>query len=287
MNAAATPGGVPGRTAFVTGASTGLGRAFAGMLLAEGKRVWATSRDASRLPVLPGLTPIVLELSNGDAAEAAFLAADDAAGGFDIVINNAGYSVFGGFEATDFADWRLQLEVMLVNTAGLTHAAMRRMLSRCERDRQPRAIVNVSSLAAEFPLPFQSGYNMVKAGLSALGESLAYETRGTTLFIIDLRPGDCRTGSEAAVRRPVPAHAYEGSGERRAAMERVWAQFVRLMEEGAPPQSVAAALRRALVRGRSATVRAGPYFQAVVAPFLARFGPLALRRRIQARYFRL
>src|ERR1700754_3339198 len=88
------------RTAFITGASTGLGKAFAEMLLAEGVRVWGTARDVVRLADLTQahsgrFTPLALDLRDGEKAEAVFVAANTAAGGFDIVINNAGYGVFG------------------------------------------------------------------------------------------------------------------------------------------------------------------------------------------------
>jgi hypothetical protein len=58
-----------------------------------------------------------------------------------------------------------------------------------------------------------------------------------------------------------------------------------MMRGGPPPAHAAANLRRALLRHRSGTLRTGRFFQAVVAPFIARFGSLNLKRRIQARYF--
>jgi hypothetical protein len=61
--------------------------------------------------------------------------------------------------------------------------------------------------------------------------------------------------------------------------------FEAMMRSGPPPEHAAAALRRALLRHRSGTVRTGRFFQAVFAPFLARFGSLDLKRRVQARYF--
>jgi short-subunit dehydrogenase len=267
------------RTAFVTGASTGLGRAFAEMLLADGVRVWGTSRDAARLKPLTdahsGFTAVALDLRDGAAAEAVFLAADQAAGGFDLVINNAGYGVFADFAETEFEVWQQQLQVMLVNTARLAHAALRRMRAgggrRC-------ALVNISSLAKEFPLPYQSGYNICKAGLTALSESLMIETEETNVVVLDVRPGDYRTDFEGSVLRP----NAETSGSR---VRRAWAAFERMMRTGPNPAHAAATLRRALLRGRSGTVRTGRFFQAVAGPFLARFGSLRLSRRVQARYF--
>ncbi len=264
-------------TAFVTGVSTGLGRAFAEMLLADGVRVWGTARDTARLTELAkdkNFTPIALELRDGAAAEKGFLAADAAAGGFALIINNAGYGVFGDFAATDFAVWQEQLEVMLINTARLSHAALRGM-----RARNHGALVNISSLAAEFPLPFQSAYNMAKAGLTALNESLMIETAGTGVIVLDVRPGDYRTDFEGSVRRQ--------PGAATPAMARAWAAFGKMMETGPAPTHAAAALRRALLRRRSGTVRCGRFFQAVLAPLLSRLGSLPLRRRVQARYFDL
>jgi short-subunit dehydrogenase len=270
------------RTAFVTGASTGLGRAFAAMLLADGVRVWGTSRDPARLESLaarrstaatpPAFTPVTLDLRHGAHAEAAFREADSEAGGFDLVVNNAGYGVFAEFTAADFAVWREQLEVMLVNPARLSHAALRGMLAR-----RHGALVNISSLAAEFPLPFQSAYNIAKSGLSALNESLMLETAGTGVVILDVRPGDYRTDFEGSVLRP--------TGENPPRLARAWSAFAAMMQTGPAPAHAAASLRRALLRHRSGTVRTGRFFQAVLAPFLARFGSLALKRRIQARYF--
>lgn len=270
------------RTAFVTGASSGLGRAFVEMLLADGVRVWGTSRDAARLDAMvarypapqPAFTAVALDLRDGARAEAIFREADHAAGGFDLVLNNAGYGVFDEFAAADFAVWEEQLRVMLVNTARLSHAALCGMLAR-----RRGALVNISSLAAEFPLPFQSAYNIAKAGLSALNESLMMEVSGTGVVILDVRPGDYRTDFEGSVRRP-----QSGPAPR---MARAWAAFAAMMETGPAPDHAAAALRRALLRNRSGTVRTGRFFQAVLAPLLARFGSRALNRRIQARYFHL
>lgn len=264
------------RSAFVTGASTGLGRAFTGMLLAEGVRVWGTSRDATRLAEFSRshaalFTPVALDLRDGAAAEKKFLEAAGAAGAFDLVINNAGYGVFGQFAATEFDQWREQMEVMLINTARLSHVALRGMLAK-----NHGALVNISSLAAEFPLPFQSAYNVVKSGLTALNESLILETAGTGVVILDVRPGDYRTDFETSVRRP--------PGETTPRMTRAWNAFAEMMRTGPDPADAAADLRRALLRRRSGTVRTGRFFQAVVAPFIARLGSLPLKREIQARY---
>lgn len=267
------------RTAFVTGASTGLGLAFAEMLLREGVAVWGTARDPGRLPARAGFHSVRLDLADGDRAEAAFREAEREAGGFDLVINNAGYGVFGAYAQTEFAIWERQFQVMLVNTARLAHAALGSLLTR-----KRGALVNISSIAGEFGMPYQSVYNAVKAGLSALNESLMYEVKGTGIIVIDFRPGDYRTDFEGSVQRPDQLGLDVAASGR---MTRVWTAFETMMRSGPPPAHAADSLRRALLRGCSGTVRTGRFFQAVVAPFLARLGSLALKRKIQEHYFGL
>jgi short-subunit dehydrogenase len=153
--------------------------------------------------------------------------------------------------------------------------------------RRRGALVNISSIAGEFGMPYQAVYNTVKAGLSALNESLMYELHDTGVIVIDFRPGDYRTDFEGSVRRPVQDAALAADKINAARMARVWKSFVAMMASGPSPEHAADSLRAALLRGRSDTVRTGRFFQAVLGPFLARFGSLSLRRRVQEKYFGL
>jgi short-subunit dehydrogenase len=267
------------RTALVTGASTGLGRAFVDMLLDEGVRVWGTGRDPERLPVRTGFTPVALDLDSDQSVEAAFQLADGAAGGLDLVVNSAGYGLFGPFAEREFADWRRQLEAMFVRTLQLSHLALRGM-----RARRRGALVNISSLAVELPLPFMSGYNAAKAGLSAFSESLMVEVAGTGVIVIDFRPGDYRTGfnqTMQATSDPLPPSASPTSPR----VQHAWARLEANLQSAPAPARAAGDLRRALRRGRSATVRSGSFFQARLAPWLPRLAPAWLCRAVTARYF--
>ena len=102
---------------------------------------------------------------------------------------------------------------------------------------------------------------------------------GSGLVVIDFRPGDYRTAFDGSVQRPQTVMT--------PTMRRAWTAFEGLMRSGPAPEGAAEALRRALFRGRSGTVRTGRFFQATLAPFLARFGSQGLQRRIRARYFDL
>jgi len=268
------------RTAFVTGVSTGLGRAFAEMLLTDGVQVWGTSRDAIRLAPLAeriGFVAVVLDLEKPDDAAAAYAsAAAEAGGAFDLVINSAGYGVFAPFADIDCAVWQAQLNAMLSTTIRLTHLALGGMMKK-----NRGCIVNVASLATDFPLPYMSGYNVAKAGLSALTESLIFETRGTGVTMIDFRPGDFRTGFNASML----GKAASGTLGKDARVARAWQMLEKNLNAAPPPNDAARGLRKALLRQRSGTVRCGSFFQAHLAPFLVRFAPAWLRRAVMARYF--
>ena len=267
------------RTALITGASAGLGRAMAEMLLAEGVRVWGTARDPARLPVRAGFTAVALDLDSETSVDAAFAAANAGAGGLDLVVNNAGYGVFGTFVDRDFAEWRRQLEAMLVRSLQLSHRALQAM-----RARNRGALVNVSSLAVEFPLRFMSGYNVVKSGLAAFSESLMIEVAGTDIIVIDFRPGDYRTGFNKMMQAVSEKDSAPGLA-RAVRQERAWSVLEANLQAAPLPARAAADLRRALLRHRSGTVRSGNFFQARLAPLLARLVPLHLRRAVTARYF--
>jgi uncharacterized protein len=265
-------------TAFVTGASAGLGREFALMLLAEGVSVWGSSRETARLAELseghPGaFHPVALDLADADGAVRAFAVASAAAGGsFDLVVNNAGYGIFGEFAGIENSVWRSQLQGMLGTVLALSHAALRSM-----RPRNRGCLVHVSSLAAEFPLPYMSGYNVVKAGLSALSESLMFETRGTGIIVIDFRPGDYRTNFNQTMQKDSNSEAAR----------RAWVALEAAFAGAPAPELAARDLRGALLANRSGVVRSGTFFQARLAPALARLLPKPWMRWGTAKYFGL
>jgi uncharacterized protein len=273
--------GSPGKlhgTAFVSGASAGLGRAFAQMLLREGVSVWGSSRSPARLAEIseahPGaFHPVTLDLADEDGAVKAFMIASaGAGGGFDYVINNAGYGIFGEFAEVESTVWRTQIEEMLGTVMDLSHAAYRSMQTR-----NRGCLVHVSSIAGEFPLPYMSGYNVAKAGLSALSESLMFESRGTGLIVIDFRPGDYRTNFNDSMQKDSNSESTR----------RAWDALMATFASAPAPERAAGDLRRAILANRSGIVRSGSFFQATIAPLLARIAPRSVVRRCTERYFGL
>jgi len=266
------------RTAFITGASSGLGEAFTRMLLEEGVKVWGTSRDSAKLQALrdqyPQLFSVVcLELNQAEEAVNQFRKAEKEAGGFDLVIQNAGYGLFGNFELIPSETWNTQLSSMLGTTLALSHAAWTSM-----RSTNQGCLVHISSLAVDFPLPFMSGYNVVKAGISALSESLMTEARGTKLVVIDFRPGDFKTAFNER------AHKVDKL-ESDKRLKQAWLKLEKNLNVSPRPTQAARDLKKALRAGKSGIVISGGFFQARLAPLAAHLLPKKLLRKITALYF--
>jgi len=266
------------RTAFITGASSGLGEAFTRMLLEEGVKVWGTSRDSAKLQALrdqyPQLFSVVcLELNQAEEAVNQFRKAEKEAAGFDLVIQNAGYGLFGNFELIPSETWNTQLSSMLGTTVALSHAAWTSM-----RSTNQGCLVHISSLAVDFPLPFMSGYNVVKAGISALSESLMTEARGTNLVVIDFRPGDFKTAFNER------AHKIDKL-ESDKRLKQAWLKLEENLNTSPKPTQAAHDLKKALKAGKSGIVISGGFFQARLAPLAAHLLPKKLLRKITALYF--
>ncbi len=180
------------RKAFLTGVSGGIGGAMAELLLSEGWEVWGTARAEKgwqSFAPQKSFHGLQLDLENKQQSLATFADAWQHAGGFDLIINNAGYGVFSPLADVNEDKLDRQVAAMIANTASLI-----RTQTIALRGQGGGTMVNVSSLAVEFPLPFMSGYNMAKAAMSALSESLMMELSGSAVVVIDFRPGDIKTG---------------------------------------------------------------------------------------------
>lgn len=183
-----------GRTALVTGASAGIGHAFAEILAVEGFDLILTARRADRLEAIAhelqgrhGISAHVLPADLADRESPARLVDEIVARGLrvDVLINNAGYGVPGSYAGTT---WRQQddvLQVMVVAVAELTHRLLPAMI-----ERKWGRIVNVSSLAALLPgVAGHTLYAASKAFLVPFSESLALEGGRHGVHVTALCPG--------------------------------------------------------------------------------------------------
>ena len=261
------------RYAVVTGASRGLGRVFSEMLLDEGVEVWGTARSVDSIFKHERMHPCALDLSEPSSIAAFLEKIITECPQADLLINNAGYGVFSRFEQFPVGDITRQLDVLLTGPIRLCRAFYPMM-----QKRGSGAIVNVSSLAAQFPLPLMPLYNTSKAGLSSFTRTLEMQSAGTGVRVIDFQPGDYRTAFNDAT-----LHDSEHFDERTA---RVWAMLEEHLKTAPTPARAAKDMKRALVRGKSGLVKSGSFFQARFAPCAARLASWGLLKSIIKAYYR-
>jgi NAD(P)-dependent dehydrogenase (short-subunit alcohol dehydrogenase family) len=206
------------KTWFITGASKGFGREWTQAALDRGDRVAAVSRSASAFDELTqvhgdAILPIQLNVTDRAAVVRAVQDAIDHFGVLDVVVNNAGYGLFGMVEEVTEQQARDQLDVNLFGPLWVTQAVLPHL-----RARGSGHIIQVSSIAGVFSLPGLGIYHASKFGLEGFTVSLAAEVRDFGIKVTLVEPAGYATdwaGPSAVHADRSPA--YE---EFRAAMAR-------------------------------------------------------------------
>jgi short-subunit dehydrogenase len=187
--------GMTARTALVTGASSGIGRATAQMLLDRGHRVIGTSRNPSKIPSqdrLEGVAYRALDLTDLHAIEG-FVAALGAEGyRVDILVNNAGESQSGPLE--DLPIGALE-RLFHLNVLGPVH--LTQLLLPGMRARGYGRVVMVGSMLASFPLAYRSSYVATKAAIKGFATAARFEMSPFGVWLTTVEPGSINTGISA------------------------------------------------------------------------------------------
>jgi NAD(P)-dependent dehydrogenase (short-subunit alcohol dehydrogenase family) len=160
---------------FITGTSKGFGRVWAAAALERGDTVAATARDTDSLADLvtrhgDAILPVRLDVTDKQAVDAAVRQAHDHFGRLDVVVNNAGYGLFGTIEEVTEEQARAQIETNLFGALWVTKAALPYL-----RDQGSGHIIQVSSIGGVQAFPTLGLYHASKWGLEAFSQSLAAE----------------------------------------------------------------------------------------------------------------
>lgn len=188
--------GIDTRTAWISGASSGIGAALAEKLAAQGTEVILSARRrelldelAERIRAVGGQARVqTLDVSDAEATVRVLRRLDEEVGGIDLVIANAGV---GGSRRAAELEWEDCAPALSINVAGAAASLVALLPRMVERGRGH--LVGISSLAGYRGMPASAAYSASKAFLSVFLESLRMDLRGTGVSVTDVRPGFIRT----------------------------------------------------------------------------------------------
>jgi NAD(P)-dependent dehydrogenase (short-subunit alcohol dehydrogenase family) len=186
--------------AIVTGAGSGFGRAISQALAKRGARVLASDLDlASAQATAHEINGRAMRADVRDArdVEALVRFAEDEWGGLDVMVNNAGVAVVGAVGEVTLEDWRFEMEVNLMGVVHGCHFAVPIM-----KRQKSGFILNVASAAGLLSAPMMGPYNVTKAGVVALSETLRAELHDDGVKVSVLCPTFFRTNIHKAQRSP-------------------------------------------------------------------------------------
>src|SRR3954468_15342180 len=204
-------------TWFITGCSTGLGRAFAEAVLDRGHNAAVTARDVTKVMDLVDAHPdtalaLPLDVTNDDQVAAAVAAAEERFGGVDVLVNNAGYGYRAAVEEGDDVDVQQLFDTHVFGAVRTIKAVLPGM-----RARRSGAIVNLSSIGARISPEGSGYYSAVKAAIEALTLSLRREVAPLGITAMAVEPGGFRTdfAGRSLTQAETPIEDYADTAGRR------------------------------------------------------------------------
>ncbi|WRH64433.1 MAG: oxidoreductase [Fuscovulum sp.] len=220
------------KTAFVTGASSGIGKAAAVALTQAGYRVIGTSRSAAPGEMRGGIRMIALDVTDEASVAKAVALAHAELGQIDLLVNNAGYAVSGAAEESSVEQVQALFDTNFLGVVRVTNAVLPIM-----RAQGRGRILNVGSVMGLIPGPFGAYYAASKHAIEGYSESLDHEVRPFGIRVSVIEPWATKTAIEANSPqgdRPIPAYAHT--------LARYRAAFDAAMAAGDTPEDVAATI---------------------------------------------
>ncbi|MER9525274.1 oxidoreductase [Mesorhizobium sp. M0292] len=176
-----------GRTAVVTGASSGIGRASAEALAGAGYTVFGTSRSkAGNGPAQVSM--LTCDVTDGESVSALVSTVLAQTGRIDLLVNNAGVGLLGGAEESSVEQVQALFDVNLFGVMRMTNAVLPSM-----RRRGQGRMVNIGSILGLVPAPYSAHYSAVKHALEGYSESLDHEVRAFNIRVSVIEPAFVRT----------------------------------------------------------------------------------------------
>lgn len=191
------------KTALVTGASSGMGKAIARRLIEEGYQVYAAARSVGKMAdlALLGAQALRMDISKDEEIVSGVNTILAQTGGVDVLVNNAGFGLYGPVEEIGIDEARYQFEVNLFGAARLTQLLLPAM-----RARRRGHIVNITSMGGKMYSILGAWYHATKHALEGWSDCLRLEVAGFGIKVVIVEPGVIETGfgegaSDSIVKR--------------------------------------------------------------------------------------
>ena len=197
-----------GKVALVTGASSGIGNAIAKRLAEEGYSVIAAARRTDRMKDLEelGIETHALDVSKEESIAALVDHIGKKHGAVDVLVNNAGFGLYGAVEDIPQADARYQLEVNLFGPARLIQLLLPAM-----REKRSGTIINMSSIGGKIYTPLGAWYHATKHALEGFSDCLRLELASYNIDVVIVEPGMILTEFGSVVGETVMKHSANGA----------------------------------------------------------------------------
>jgi short-subunit dehydrogenase len=242
------------RTALVTGASSGIGRATTVELARRGYTVFAAARNGTALKQLAGevtgIHPVTIDVSDPDSVREGWSTIDRLTdgNGVDVLVNNAGFALYGPIEQLHPDDLHRQFATNVYGLVHMTRAALPGM-----RSRRSGRIVNISSVLGRFTFPGAGAYGATKYAVESLSDALRLEVAGFGIEVIVIEPGFTATN----ISHSADAVPADGPADRDGAyvglVRGTKAYMTAQMAKAVPAERVATVIADAVQRRRPRT----------------------------------
>jgi short-subunit dehydrogenase len=226
------------KTIFITGASSGIGKATVELFAAKGWKVIATMRKPDNIFAhLPQVTVVAMDVNNDASVHLAVRETIGSCGSIDVVVNNAGFGTFGPFEHATALQIEGQFNTNVLGVMRVTQAFIPHM-----RHNQRGIIINITSMVGRMTVPLYSLYASTKHAIEGFSESLYYELRPFGIKVKVVEPGPVKTdfNGRSQVDTPVP-----GDSPYWQMTQKVESFFKRTYRHAEPSSRVAKTIYRA------------------------------------------
>lgn len=264
----------PSKVVLVTGGSSGIGKAICERLAAEGHRVFGTSRKPGDAP--QGFSMLAMDLSDEASVRRAMDQVIVQAGRIDVVVNNAGLGIQGATEDLTPVQAASLLDTNVLGAHRVCLAALPHM-----RAQGSGLLINVTSLAANFGLPYRGFYSASKAALERYTETLSMEVRPFGIHAVTLQPGEYKTNiGDNRIRPAVASEPYRKGYER--AMELLGGS----LHYSRDPDEVGRLVLRIMAKRNPVGVYYAAHGKQRLAVLLKKVLPAALFQRLMMQEYR-